>query len=112
MRYTLDNQLRHVAERLNNTSGVLDAIAEFRSVQILDLARTKIEVFIEGDEYWLIHYGKNTDVIRQRHRKNLAWAEPTTVSKEGLYYYWYTIPLVNYYQDYNLIRVFYQNLLE
>ncbi len=97
MRYTLDNQLRHVAERLNNTSGVLDAIAEFRSVQILDLARTKIEVFIEANEYWLIHYGKNTDRIRQRHRKNLAWAQPTTVSKEGLYYYWYTIPLVNYY---------------
>ena len=91
MRYTLDNGLQHVAQRLVNGTTTFD------SVQILDLARTRVEVFVENTVYWLIHYGKNTHKILAAHPKNLAWAQPTTVSKEGLYYYWYTIPLVNYY---------------
>ena len=81
----------HVASRLHN------GVAEFTSVQILDLARTRVEIFVENNEYWYIHYGKNSQKIIDAHPKNLAWAQPTTVSKGGLYYYWYTIPLVNYY---------------
>ena len=81
----------HVASRLHNNC------AEFHNVQILDLASTKVEIFVENTEYWYIHYGKNTQKIIDAHPKNLAWAQPTTVSKGGLYYYWYTIPLVNYY---------------
>ena len=81
----------HVASRLHNN------VATFTSVQILDLATTRVEIFVENSEYWYIHYGKNTDKIIAAHPKNLAWAQPTTVSKGGLYYYWYTIPLVNYY---------------
>ena len=80
-----------VASRLHNNT------AEFTSVQILDLASTGVEIFVERNEYWYIHYGKNTHKIVEAHPKNLAWAQPTTVSKGGLYYYWYTIPLVNYY---------------
>ena len=49
--------MRHVAERLH------DNCTTFHSVQILDLHKTKIEVFIENSEYWLIHYGKNTDIL-------------------------------------------------
>ena len=81
----------HVASRLHN------GVAEFTSVQILDLARTGVEIFVENSEYWYIHSGKNSQKIIAAHPKNLAWAQPTTVSKGGLYYYWYTIPLVNYY---------------
>ena len=81
----------HVADRLHNGT------AEFMDVQILDLARTGVEIFVERNQYWYIHYGKNTDkIIRDRPVKN-AWAVPTTGSCGGLYYYWYTIPLTNYY---------------
>ena len=73
--------MQHVAQRLVNDC------AEFRSVQILDLARTRVEVFVENTVYWLIHYGKNSHKILAAHPKNLAWAQPTTVSKGGLYYY-------------------------
>ena len=91
-----------VASRLHN------GVAEFDHVQILDLARTGVEIFVEGNEYWYIHYGKNSHKIVAAHPKNLAWAQPTTVYKGGLYYYWYTIPLVNYYHtllDLSLIHI-------
>ena len=91
MRYTLDNQLQTIKSRL--TAGV----AEFRWVQILDLARTKIEVFIENSIGHLIHYGKNTDLISKRHTLKPEWRTPTTNTRTGVYFYWYTIPLVNYY---------------
>ena len=80
-----------VASRLHN------GIATFTDVQILDLASTRVEIFRERGEYWYIHSGKNSHKIVEANPKNLAWAQPTTVSKGGLYYYWYTIPLVNYY---------------
>ena len=80
-----------VASRLHNGTALFD------HVQILDLARTGVEIFVERGEYWYIHSGKNSHKIVAAHPKNLAWAQPTTVYKGGLYYYWYTIPLVNYY---------------
>ena len=71
MRYTLDNGLQHVAQRLVNHT------TTFESVQILDLAKTSVEVFVERSVYWLIHYGKNSHKILASHAKNLAWAQPT-----------------------------------
>ena len=91
MRYTLDNQLQPITQRL--TAGV----AEFTDVQILDLAVTRIEVFIENGTGHLIHYGKNTDIIARRHTLKQEWLTPTTHTRTGVYFYWYTIPLVNYY---------------
>ena len=66
MRYTLDNGLQHVAQRLVNGTTTFDC------VQILDLARTRIEVFIENNTYWLIHYGKNSHKILAAHPKNFG----------------------------------------
>ncbi len=91
MRYTLDKQLQPITSRL--TAG----IAEFRDVQILDLGKTRIEVFIENGTGHLIHYGKNTDLIAERHTLKAAWRTPQTRTRTGVYFYWYTIPLVNYY---------------
>jgi len=33
----------------------------------------------------------------QNNPEKLTWAKPTTISREGEFYYWYTIPLTNYY---------------
>ena len=81
----------HVASRLHNGT------ATFNRVQILDLACAGVDIFIENIEYCYVHYVNNTQKIISAHPKNLAWAQSTTVCKGGLYYYWYTIPLVNYY---------------
>jgi len=81
----------HVANRLDN------GIASFNDVQILNLARTRVEIFVENTQYWYIHYGKNTDRIIVAHPPKDAWRVPVTHSKPGTYFYWYTVPLVNYY---------------
>jgi hypothetical protein len=81
----------HVADRLT------DGIASFNDVQILNLARTRVEIFVENFEYWYIHYGKNTDRIIVAHPPKAGWRVPVTHNKPGTYFYWYTVPLVNYY---------------
>jgi len=81
----------HVANRLDN------GIASFNDVQILNLARTRVEIFVENTQYWYIHYGKNTDRIIVAHPPKDAWRVPVTHNKPGMYFYWYTVPLVNYY---------------
>src|SRR6056300_721952 len=81
----------HVVDRLDN------GIASFNDVQILDLARTRVEIFRENGVYWYIHYGKNTDKITAAHPPKDSWCVPVTHNKTGVYFYWYTVPLVNYY---------------
>jgi hypothetical protein len=73
-----------------------NGVAHFYNAQILSLARTKFEVFIENNEFITVHLGKSW-------RKAQALEEfdnlhtPVYTSKSGNYFYLYTIPLVNYY---------------
>jgi hypothetical protein len=74
---------------------ITNNVIRFENVQIHDLADTKVEVFTVGDENYLIHIGK---AASQMAKKVIA-PKPTPIegSKLGSYYYWYTIPLHNYY---------------
>ena len=81
----------HVANRLT------DGIATFTDVQILNLARTGVEIFVLDREYWYIHYGKNTNNIITGRPPKDRWRVPVTGYKSGTHFYWYTIPLTNYY---------------
>ena len=81
----------HVADRLHA------GIAEYTNVQILNLARTGVEIFVENTQYWYVHWGKNTHNIIAARPPKAGWRVPVTHSKQGTYFYWYTIPLTNYY---------------
>ena len=72
-------------------------VAEFTHVQILNLARTRVEIFREAGEYWYVHWGKNTDKIIAAHPPKAGWRVPVTHARSGTYFYWYTVPLTNYY---------------
>ena len=80
-----------VADRLHNGTAL------FTDVQILDLARTGVEIFVERNQYWYIHYGKSSSKVIAANPVQNSWSTPVTHNRTGLYFYWYTIPLVNYY---------------
>ena len=73
-----------------------NGIAHFCNVQILDLSRTKIEVFVENNQFIPVHLGKNAGAIF----KNTTITNTCPLvshTQSGNYFYLYTIPLVNYY---------------
>ena len=74
---------------------ITNNVISFQNVQIHDLADTKVEVFTVGDENYLMHIGKNSkkliDVAQVPDEVDVQRA------KLGSYYYWYTLPLHNYY---------------
>jgi hypothetical protein len=74
---------------------ITNNVIRFQNVQIHDLADTKVEVFTVGDENYLMHIGKGASQMA----KKVIPPEPTPIerAKLGNYYYWYTIPLHNYY---------------
>lgn len=72
-----------------------DGIAHFKHAQIPDLAKTKIEFFVEDGKFVPIHLGKNASKMFENTPKPTA-PEPDSV-RTGNFFYLYTIPLVNYY---------------
>jgi hypothetical protein len=74
---------------------ITNNVARFQNVLIHNLADTKVEVFTVGDENYLMHIGKNSkkliDVAQVPNEVDVQRA------KLGNYYYWYTLPLHNYY---------------
>ena len=74
---------------------ITNNVIRFQNVQIHDLADTKVEVFTVGDENYLMHIGKGASQMA----KKVIPPEPTPIERANLgnYYYWYTIPLHNYY---------------
>ena len=74
---------------------ITNNVIRFQNVQIHDLADTKVEVFTVGDENYLMHIGKGASQMA----KSVVAPKPTSIesAKLGNYYYWYTIPLHNYY---------------
>lgn len=73
-----------------------NGIALLNNVQILDLAKTHVECFIENEQIVPIHLGKNAGAVLKN--RALPNTTPEIVEhRAGNYFYWYTIPLVNYY---------------
>jgi len=74
---------------------ITNNVIRFQNVLIHNLADTKAEIFTVGDENYLMHIGKNSKKLID------AAQVPNEVdvqrAKLGSYYYWYTLPLHNYY---------------
>jgi len=74
-----------------------NGIAVFNDLQILDLAKTKIEYFVEQGQLLPVHIGKNAkDFFKNNKKTNIVIPE-IGHTRTGNYFYWYTVPLVNYY---------------
>ena len=73
-----------------------NGVAEFNNLQILDLAKTKMEFFVEQGQLIPVHLGKNATAIFKNHKTPITIPE-VSHTRTGNYFYWYTVPLVNYY---------------
>jgi hypothetical protein len=81
-----------IRERMQN------GIARLQNCQIMDLARTKQEFFLlNGDELVPASLGKNAKALVNNHKNIGSVPCDCKGVKLGNYYYWYTLPLVNYY---------------
>ena len=73
-----------------------DGIATFYNVQILDMAKTKVETVVESGVHVPLHLGKNASAFFQNNKPVKHYPEVAT-TKTGDYFYLYTMPLTNYY---------------
>ncbi len=73
-----------------------DGIATFNNVQILDMAKTKVETVVESGVHVPLHLGKNASAFFQNNKPVKHYPEVAT-TKTGDYFYLYTMPLTNYY---------------
>lgn len=73
-----------------------NGVAHFRNAQVLSLARTKFEVFVENNEFITVHLGKSWRKAQQLEDFDTLQTSVHS-NKSGNYFYLYTIPLVNYY---------------
>ena len=71
-------------------------IATFNNVQILDMAKTKVETVVESGVHVPLHLGKNAGAFFKNNKKIDHNPEVST-KKTGDYFYLYTMPLTNYY---------------
>ena len=81
------------------TDRIINGVAVFNNLQILDLAKTKIEYFVEQEQLLPVHIGKNAKDFFKNNKKlykNIVIPE-VDHTRTGNYFYWYTVPLVNYY---------------
>jgi len=72
-------------------------IAEFKNLQILDLAKTKDEVFVQGDIYYPVLIGKGAKTVHKNFKLNTDALVEIKSYNPGKYFYWYTRPTFNYY---------------
>ena len=73
-----------------------NGIATFNNVQILDMAKTKVETVVESGVHVPLHLGKNARKFFQNNEPVNHYPE-IAITKTGDYFYWYTLPLINYY---------------
>lgn len=73
-----------------------NGIATFKNVQILDMAKTKVETVVERGVHVPLHLGKNAKKFFQNNKPVNHYPEVAT-TKSGDYFYLYTLPLINYY---------------
>lgn len=73
-----------------------NGIATFKNVQILDMGKTKVETVFESGVHVPLHLGKNARKFFQNNEPVNHYPE-IAITKTGDYFYWYTLPLINYY---------------
>jgi len=73
-----------------------NGIATFKNVQILDMAKTKVDTVFESGVHVPLHLGKNAYKFFQNNEPVNHYPE-IAITKTGDYFYWYTLPLINYY---------------
>ena len=75
-----------------------NGIARLQNCQIMDLARVKQEFFLlRGEQVVPGSLGKNAKAILANYRDIDSVPCDTSGIRLGNYYYWYTVPLCNYY---------------
>ena len=73
-----------------------NGIATFNNVQILDMAKTKVETIVENGVHVPLHLGKNAGAFFKNNKK-VDHSPEVSTTKTGDYFYLYTLPLINYY---------------
>jgi hypothetical protein len=73
-----------------------NGIATFNNVQILDMAKTKVETIVENGVHVPLHLGKNAKWFFKNNKK-VDHSPEVSTTKTGDYFYLYTMPLTNYY---------------
>jgi hypothetical protein len=74
-----------------------NGIGSLDNLQILPL-EGKVEWFVKDKKIIAYHLGKNYSVLTKKISQHIP---ETTQDAKGLYFYWYTFPLMNYYHCIN-----------